>query len=436
MPQIVSGCFGRGLQSFSHSGLRPLRLFEDVLIVPAQGIRQSVYRGGPIWPDWDRQLDVRQCRHGRPVDEMPRAMPVARELDRPAVWGGQFYPHFGHQIADYAARILQAARERPGDPVLFLLHPTRRRPPPSYSFDIMSWLGVTRDRIEFITEPVRARQLYVAAQAEQLPDIGPSSAYLDLLDETWERHGLKPIAADVVYVTRVGMGADACGNHAGEAYLVNCLRRLGVTVIRPEKLSLQAQMQAYAGARALVFAEGSALHGRQLLGRVDQTIIVLNRRRRIRLARAALEPRCSWLCYAEAAADEIVSVQRNGSPLATRALSIYDCDVLFAAFAALGIDLQRVWDERTYRRIREREIRHWLSVQLRSPLIDLPSSVPVIRGKLAEHRFQHLLEDVLAGDQALRRRSGRQAADGARRPRRARPAAIRQATDRGRPVNA
>ncbi len=150
-------------------------------------------------------------------------------------------------------------------------------------------------------EPVRVRQLYVATQAEQLPNVGPCDAYLDLLDGNWKSKQLRPIGARVVYVSRSSLTTKGC--HAGQAYLCSVLQQLGVSVIWPEAMPLKEQLQRYAGAEKLVFAEGSAIHGRQLLGRLDQDILVLNRRPRSRIGWASLMPRCRRLTYAEVSHD-------------------------------------------------------------------------------------------------------------------------------------
>ena len=183
-----------------------------------------------IWPNWDHELNVRQGSHGCPRDEPPEARIAVRTLEGPAVWGGQAYHHFGHQIADHSTRIFQSAMERPNDPFLFLRHPEQA--PPRFFQDIMGWFALAANRIRFVHEPVRVRQLYVATQAEQLPNVGPCDAYLDLLDGNWKSKQLRPIGARVVYVSRSSLTTKGC--HAGQAYLCSVLQKLGVSVIWPE----------------------------------------------------------------------------------------------------------------------------------------------------------------------------------------------------------
>ena len=105
-------------------------------------------------------------------------------------------------------------------------------------------------------------------------------------------HGPDFTAGHCRQVSRAGIAQRGGGGHAGESYLIGLLRSKGVTVLDPGQADLSVQMAAYAGAVRLIFAEGSALHGRQLLGRVAQDIDVLRRRPGKVMAQAQLQPRC------------------------------------------------------------------------------------------------------------------------------------------------
>lgn len=96
----------------------------------------------------------------------------------------------------------------------------------------------------------------------------PPDWHLDLLEEVERLNRLAPIQNDVVYVSRNGYLAMGKGGTAGEAALTDALSRAGVAVLDPARTTLGTQMALYAGAKLFVFAEGSAIHGRQLLGRV------------------------------------------------------------------------------------------------------------------------------------------------------------------------
>ena len=91
--------------------------FRDVVVTPYTDLLQfsqgEYHRGGPRWPDWDRQTVARQCRYGKPDDtEPPEAEPTAR-LGGPLAWGGAVTSVFGHQIADFSTRLLPTLDEVP-----------------------------------------------------------------------------------------------------------------------------------------------------------------------------------------------------------------------------------------------------------------------------------------------------------------------------------
>lgn len=322
--------------------------FRDVAVEPATEMDRVFARGGPVWPDWETQTYARTCRGRVPQDRrpVPGEGPVER-IERPCVWGGQVFGHFGHFMAEFATRLPQSLAERPEDLYLFLLPPGRtEREVPGFFRAVLDWHGLPREQVRFVAgDRLEVAELRVAAQGEQLPDVGPTPDYLELLGATWAAKGLEPVPDAYVYVTRSEL-YPGHGHHAGEAYLADCLRKAGVTVIAPERMSLPEQMRVYLGARHLIFAEGSALHGRQLVGRAEQRITVLNRRAGKRTGRAMLAARAKrGVIYLDRLLGEIVLPMPDGRPRAQSALSLLDAEALVAAFARFGVDLRPVWDD-------------------------------------------------------------------------------------------
>lgn len=205
---------GAGLREYSAHDLQPMRSFSDIVVVPWQHTRPPLFRGGPIWPNWDYELNVRQGSHGGPRDEPPETRIAVRTLDEPVVWGG-------------------ASREP---------HPVRGRAASGPA-------------------ALRGRAGRAVAECRPLRRLSRPSRW------ELEEQATPPNRGKVVYVSRSALTTKGC--HAGETYLCSVLQQLGVSVIWPEAMPLREQLQRYAGAEKLVFAEGSALHGRQLLGRLD-----------------------------------------------------------------------------------------------------------------------------------------------------------------------
>jgi Glycosyltransferase 61 len=345
------------------SGLPDMQVFFDIPVVPVKLVTRMKGHGGPIWPDFPSQVAVRHCRNGIPGDRQPRRPSRMRPLAEPAVWGGFLAPQFGHLVAEHLTRLPQSLRDRPEDIYLFTVQPgDTDEALPAYVWDVLDWYGLRRDRCRIVTRPWLVRELRVAVQGEMLGKISPDAEFLDLLDATTLRNALVPEPSNIVFVTRAGLVSNGKGGHAGESYLAGLLQRLGVRVVDPAELSIRRQMEIYAGARTLIFAEGSALHGRCLLGRVAQDIHVLRRRPQRNSARPQLAVRCRTLCYHEVNAGTLGTRTETRSTRADLEVALFDPAVLIAVFAGFGIELGPHWDAAAYRASVRSDLMAWLAL--------------------------------------------------------------------------
>ena len=263
-------------------------------------------------------------------------------------------------MAEHLTRLPQTLRDRPDDLYLFTGMPgATPETLPGYIWDVLDWYGVRRKRFRMIRRPWLCHELRVAAQGEMLGGIPTSPDYLDLLEAIARNNALVPEKNEVVFVTRAGYVPLGKGGHAGESYVADLLQRAGVTVIEPGQLPIRRQMALYAGARVLIFAEGSALHGRCLLGRVTQDIHVLRRRSRRNTAHVQLRPRCSHLAYHEVMAGTLGTRTDQRGNRADLDLALYDPEVLIAVLAEIGIDLRPHWDEEAFLAAVRSDIAAW-----------------------------------------------------------------------------
>lgn len=311
------------------------------------------------------------------VDQAPNR-PEGRtfRVRRPAIWGGMAVAHFGHFVAEQVPRILAARDACPDWAVMLLPRPDLARADLAvFHWQVLDWLGVRRRDVIVIDRSMRVSILACCPQAESLGLSGPDPQYLDLLDRNAAARKLQPIATDTVFVMRCAMAHLASGHHAGEGYVAGLLGRQRVRCFAPERHTIREQMAIYAGARHLVFAEGSALHGRQLLGRVDQTISVLCRRPGRRLALAQITPRVRSLDYREVTRAILQTVGRTGRPEGSRAMSIYDPEALLRFWACHGVDLQAHWSRAAYEKARDDDIRQWARIRLNDRRTDRSKSV-------------------------------------------------------------
>jgi hypothetical protein len=342
--------------------LRPMRVFTDICVVPVSKVHQHVAQGGPIWPNFTRAWLPRHCRSRLAVDLEPEKPATARELREKAIWGGFLNPHFGHLVIEHLTRLPQSLRDRPDAPVLFTLPPGMTgEQVPSHVWQLLDWYGVAREQTVLVTEPLRVAELAVAGQPEMMGKVVPKGEYLGLLDAILRRNAPPPERNRLVYVSRRGLVAKGLGGHLGEGYLCRLLAGLGVPVVEPSSLPVARQMAIYAGAEVLVFAEGSAMLGRHVLGHLPQDIHVLRRRPGRDLCATQLAPRCRRLSYHPVFGRKLGARMVNGKEHLNRTVGTYDLPVLFGLFQELGLDLAPIWDEEEYRREQEADALGWMA---------------------------------------------------------------------------
>ena len=354
-----------------------MRTFQNIMVVPSTLSRRFLPNGGPVWPDYDEQTEIRHCRGGVPADSLPKARQRPREtIETPCVWAGIAHEHFGHLVAEFLTRVLASRALRPDDTYLFLADPGKTEADmPGHFWALLEWYGLPRHQVRFVNHPMRVRTLHVLPQTEALHQITPNPQVLDLLDTNARLNELQPRPTQVLYVGRTQIDRGIGGGHAGESYLVQLLQGNGVTVIDPAGMPLRDQLEHYAGAEVICYCEGSAIHGRQLLGRRKQQIVILNRRPRTRIAKAALEARLCSVTYAEVTKCIATTILPVGKAELQLGLAFYDLPVLFRTFRDLGLRLGRVWDDRAYSAAREADAAQWLSGRMApGRVLDLPKT--------------------------------------------------------------
>lgn len=389
-----------GVFLYPRKALPALSRFDDIPVVPVSKAENMVMLGGPVWPNWKQAAPLRHNRSAVPVDQHPPAYPDQQQpFDTPATWGGHAVSHFGHFIVEHGTRILQARAEHGDKTMLFTLEPNGSADKlPRFFWQILDWFQVPAAQVKFVHTPLRVKELWAAPMAEQWAHVPTSEGYLDLLDANTEAQKLASKPNKVVYVARDAMQATAEGHNAGEPYLTSVLEKMGVTVIRPEAMPLRKQLEYYHGAETLIFAEGSALHGRQLLGRRDQTIVVLNRRPNMRIGLSAIQPRVDTMAYAEATKGTASVLWPNGNPWLVRAISLYDEEMLLATFDALGVPLSRHWDHSAYVAARDTAIRRWIEIRFApNQPIDHAASARRVRQEFTALGLEHLLDELPKG---------------------------------------
>jgi hypothetical protein len=136
-------------------------------------------------------------------------------------------------------------------------------------------VGIPHENLTIINEPAIVDELEVIEQGEQFM-IPPADWHLDALDEIMLQK--VSISSEKIYVSRTKLGS-RLGNILGERAIEAAFVRSGFKIIYPESLPVSVQARIYMGARLIVFAEGSAIHGLGLLGHIKANVVVIERRK-------------------------------------------------------------------------------------------------------------------------------------------------------------
>ena len=270
---------------------------------------------------------------------------IEKRLSGTYVFCGQIFEHFGHLITEYLHRVIvSSVLSDPSLPIL--MFKDEGSPLTAWQSDLLQ-ICINRGReIVFYSEPVVVENLLVFEPLSGLWS-APSQSYLQLLSQ----HPIVPVsvpAADdftnkIVYLTRskIWDGKESPHGHVVlEESIEKELSKLGVSVVSPEKLSINSQLALFTSAKAIIAPEGSALHLLELLGaKACRHLIVLPRQYGERMALAQFKPRVKKLTYIDCV--QCTRIQwRRGEPCPFSGLALFDFAVLFEALRKiLGLDL-------------------------------------------------------------------------------------------------
>ena len=249
---------------------------------PLVGAPGVGFHGGPVILDPDRQA-LRHTRYHQPCDWFDGHEAASEPLHGDFTYLGPAYGHFGHVMAEMVHRVLPSKRVT--RPLAWLMVSTigdqslrSAADLPGFMQDVLRFFAIKPPEVTIVNGDCVVERLHVAQQGSDFGG-GPHAEYLPLLAEFSERllaagtrpHGLK------VYVSRSGLPGG--GGFLGERYVERALEAAGFFVARPESMPLIEQMRLYQGAEIVVFPEGSACHGVELLGpRAFGTAVLLARR--------------------------------------------------------------------------------------------------------------------------------------------------------------
>lgn len=274
----------------------PTLAWQDPLVGPP-----SVgFRGGPIILN-DEWQALRHTRYGYPADTFNLETAITEKLPGRYLYAGPAYDHFGHVMSEMVHRLLPSA-ECMENRCLLMIAPlgdektTGFDALPRFFQEVLGFFAIDPARIVIINQDLIVEELTIFEQGSDFGG-GPKPGYLELLAGFTERLlGKKRRAAEgseKLYVSRSSLPGG--GGFLGESYIEELLSAHGFHILKPEKLPLIEQMVLYRNADLVVFPEGSAVHGVELLGAGDLKRVVFIPRRddHIDIFARVLGPRAS-----------------------------------------------------------------------------------------------------------------------------------------------
>lgn len=238
---------------------------------PILGPLPRGFRGGPVLTE-EVDAPLRHVRRGRPVDSFRPDEGYEDRLAGQYVYAGPIVDHFGHYMAECVHRIVTARIRGLRFPPLFVSshgfdpYPTYHAFP-DFMKETLAFLGIRPSEAVVINRNTIVEVLHITEPGSELAG-APKPGYADALTEFStpkldERHGTTRRPRKL-YVSRSALRPQ--GMLLGEAWFEEQLERDGFTIFRPEEWRISPQLDHYRKAEIVVFPEGSACHGTELLG--------------------------------------------------------------------------------------------------------------------------------------------------------------------------
>ncbi|WP_182086071.1 glycosyltransferase family 61 protein [Aureimonas sp. ME7] len=229
------------------------------------------YRGGPLLHAPELAI-FRHHRAGGVVDNFGDALRDPAMLNGDHTYAGAMYDHFGHFMAEMVHRIVPARLAGLPDRYLFVGAADHEANAsfdrlPQHIRDILAFLDLGPDNVTIAIRDLVVERLHLVPQAAEHHG-DPPGWYLEALRSSTERK-LDALFGDrerppLLYVSRANRALE--GGLLGEAHVELWLRRAGFVPFYPEEHPFAEQMDHYRKARCVVFTQGSACHGTELMG--------------------------------------------------------------------------------------------------------------------------------------------------------------------------
>lgn len=251
-------------------------LLTQALVIPpaTAGLRQKtgvLDRFGAVRPE------AEMWRFDRQITLPPEPASASGHLDGRWLWAGSLYNHFGHFLVESLSRLWAYEAGAGIDGILYV--PKRPRQPRSlapFQEALLAAFGIDAD-VRIVREPVSCAELLVPGQGFGLGRISRGTP--EMRDAARRRFGASIPAhgPERLYVSRSKTGA--AGGLICEPLIETLLASEGYAVFHPQDHDIPTQIARYKAADDIIIADGSAAHLYAYVGREDQRIAYLPRRR-------------------------------------------------------------------------------------------------------------------------------------------------------------
>jgi hypothetical protein len=303
---------------------------------PAFLARLPLVNSGLLTPDrmthpLARTLYRNRSFYPRPISQPQEATvePQSR-IGGTAILGGVASAHFGHLLTQSLGRMWAAALA-PEAPILFLPESAGFTALPDYFIELVRSFGIRND-LRLLHRTTHCDRLILPQDICNLMHRPAASPWFRAWLET--RRPILPgvDSSALVYASRSNLGLQN-GQYLQEAALEAALSSNGYRIYHPQDHTIQHQIETYASAQRLIFADGSAAHLWSFVARPEQNVAIILRRPRDRyFARWFRGLDCPPPAFIDCG---LADFRRRGDGPA-RSITLLDLDAVWRELRTLG----------------------------------------------------------------------------------------------------
>lgn len=361
-----------------------------------QAFRGSVleFNGGVVFDQGEpgQKNMLRQTRYWEPCDSFQAEKSDSFRLPGSYIYGGPIYNHFGHFMSEMVHRIVRGRNIWSGCKFLFVTAkgaPSSKDYLPSYIKEILNFAGIADNEYDIISEDCTVEHLLVVEAGSDFGG-GPKAGYLDEL-AAWGagRISADKDAAKRLFVSRARIKQG--GFFLGETYIEQWLASAGFLAFHPEKFSFRDQLQAYLSAENIIFSEGSACHGAELLGAdsIGRCLVLTRRASHQEIFSRVLQPRSKEFQSHIVGRDLGTALVRTESntPLPEFSVSLIDPVVIRQSLEEFGCPITERFDIEAYEHAAQGDLDAYIDHYEKNPSdIITPALIEEVLAKFAAEK--------------------------------------------------